>query len=185
MVAPGTPFNSLGPPTLTRGPRARERRNEPRLRRRPLLSFLPGRTILSRGSPPRRSVPSRPSPKGRDPRVTVGPARIEVRLRPDAVDQLALDFCRSLSAAKVRYALVSGYVAIVLGRNRLSEDIDLFAQPLSFVRFRALHRSLNKTLECVTPGTPSRLFHDYLQAGDESTSIRYARPGTFSPNVEV
>jgi hypothetical protein len=61
---------------------------------------------------------------GRDPKVAVGPRDISVALHPDAADRLALDFCRTLARKKVEYALVSGYVAILLGRNRLSEDVE-------------------------------------------------------------
>ena len=123
--------------------------------------------------------------RGRDPRVEVSPRLIRVSLNPDAVDQLAFDFCAALARSKVRYAIVSGYVAILLGRNRLSEDIDVFSEPLSLARFRALHRALVAQFECITPGPVARLFAEYLAAGTESTSIRYARPGTFSPNVEL
>ncbi len=126
-----------------------------------------------------------PAPKGRQPRVEVDARLIRVRLRPDEVDRLALDFSSALTKSRVRYAIVSGYVAILLGRNRLSEDIDLFTEALPLARFRALHTSLTRTFECVTPGTAAQLFGDYLSAGDESTSIRYARPGSFAPNVEL
>ncbi len=108
-----------------------------------------------------------------------------MRLNPDAVDRLALDFCSVLGASKVRYALVSGYVAILLGRNRLSEDIDLFAERIPLARFEALHARLTQRFECLTPGSPRRLYDSYLDAGPESTSVRYARPGTFAPNVEM
>lgn len=125
------------------------------------------------------------NPQGRNPQVQVGRRLIRVRLRPDAVDRLALDFCAVLSRRRVRYALVSGYVAILLGRNRLSEDIDLFVEPLSMTRFRALHAALARRFPCVTPGPVERLYDDYLAAGEESTSLRYARPETFAPNVEL
>ncbi|HEX9709772.1 MAG TPA: hypothetical protein VGB42_07415 [Candidatus Thermoplasmatota archaeon] len=125
------------------------------------------------------------APKGRNPQIEVTPRRIRVRLRPDNVDQLALDFCRVLTKLQVRYALVSGYVAILLGRNRLSEDIDLFVERLSVRQFKALHSALTKSLECITPGTVETLHGSYLDAGAESTSVRYARPETFSPNVEM
>ena len=124
-------------------------------------------------------------PQGRNPQVQVSRRLIRVRLRPDAVDRLALDFCSLLARRRVRYALVSGYVAILLGRNRLSEDIDLFVEPLSMTRFRALHGELARRFPCITPGTVGRLYDDYLSAGEESTSLRYARPGTFAPNVEL
>jgi hypothetical protein len=117
--------------------------------------------------------------------VEVKPRLIRVSLRPDAVDALALDFCAALARSRVRYVIVSGYVAILLGRNRLSEDIDIFTQQMSLDRFRALHLALTRRFECITPGTPRQLFADYLEAGDESTSIRYANPGTFAPNVEL
>ena len=126
-----------------------------------------------------------PTVRGRDPRVEVTRTSIKVRLNPDAVDRLALDFCKVLVAQKVPYAIVSGYVAILLGRNRLSEDIDLFTEELSLARFRRLHSALLDQFECVTPGSAERLFHDYLSMGSESTSVRFAHPGSFAPNVEV
>lgn len=115
----------------------------------------------------------------------MGADLIRVSLNPDGVDSLAFDFCACLERLKVRYAIISGYVAILLGRNRLSEDVDLFTERLSLAKFRALHSALKPTFESITPGGVERLYRDYLDAGEESTSIRYARPGTFSPNLEV
>jgi len=109
---------------------------------------------------------------------------IRVQLMEAAIDRLAWDFCAQLDRAKIVYAIIGGYVAILLGRPRESEDVDLFSEPLRFDAFAALHRKLTTRYDCLTPGSARRLFDDYLSAGSESTSVRYARRGTFYPNIE-
>src|SRR6266850_2353298 len=95
---------------------------------------------------------------------------IRVELKEAAIDRLAWDFCAVLDGAKIVYAIIGGYVAILLGRPRESEDVDLFTEPLGFDAFSALHRVVTARYDCLTPGSARRLFDDYLSAGSESTS---------------
>ena len=46
------------------------------------------------------------------------------------LDKLVLDFVRVLEK-HVDYVLISGYVSILLGRTRITEDIDIFIKKTS------------------------------------------------------
>jgi hypothetical protein len=109
---------------------------------------------------------------------------IVVRFEEAEIDTLALEFCKALEGHKVAYAIVGGYMAIPLGRPRESEDVDILGETLDFDRFLSLHTSLMRGFDCHAPGSARRLFSDYLDAGRESTALRYAKKGTQVPNVE-
>jgi hypothetical protein len=123
-------------------------------------------------------------PPGRVKRMKFAADAIRVRMSERPIDRLAWRFCRALNRARVEYAVVSGYAALVLGRDRESEDVDIIAKPMGLTRFVSLHRSLSRDFECISPGLAPQLFAEYLSAGKESTSVRYSEPGTFVPNVE-
>jgi predicted nucleotidyltransferase len=127
---------------------------------------------------------ARPTDDDRLLALRIAKTGIRVRLKEAAIDRLAWDFCSHLDHHGVEYAIIGGYVAILLGRPRESEDVDLFCKALSFSAFSKLHASLGKAFDCLTPGPARRLFDDYLNAGPESTSVRYARRDQFYPNIE-
>lgn len=127
---------------------------------------------------------ARPTDPDRIREIRVGEGRIAVRLKEAAIDRLAIGFCKALDRHEVGYAIVGGYSAILLGRPRESDDVDIIASSMTFGAFAALHRSIVRTFECLTPGEPLGIYTDYLAAGAESTALRYARPGTFVPNIE-
>jgi hypothetical protein len=47
---------------------------------------------------------------------------------PDRLDTLAIDFSRILSRLGIDHVFVAGYVAILAGRSRSTEDIDVFIE---------------------------------------------------------
>lgn len=98
------------------------------------------------------------------------------------LDHLALDFIALLNKHKVRYVLISGYVAILLGRSRGSEDIDFFIEPQEEKHFQAWWQDVSREFECINTSSEHEAFHEYLQ---KETAIRFARGGQFIPNVEV
>ena len=121
---------------------------------------------------------------GRLKSLRFSPTGIQVVFRQAALDRLALDFCAILNRRRIRYAVVSGYPAILLGRSRESEDVDILADPMTLEAFRSLHRTLTNRFECLTPGDAAALFHGYLDAGKESTAVRYSFARAYVPNVE-
>jgi predicted nucleotidyltransferase len=46
----------------------------------------------------------------------------------NVLDRFVLDFASMLDAAKIRYVVISGYVSILLGRTRTTEDVDVFIE---------------------------------------------------------
>lgn len=96
-------------------------------------------------------------------------------------DRLALDFATILRRHKVPYAYVSGYVAILFGRSRTSEDIDILARKISFGRFSGLWKSLNRKFYCHNTDDMNSAYYEYL---DKKTALRFSREDTMIPNVE-
>jgi hypothetical protein len=58
------------------------------------------------------------------------------------LDRLVIDFVRVLDKSGTSYVIVSGYIAILLGRSRTTEDVDLFIVPSSKEEFLGFVRML-------------------------------------------
>lgn len=108
--------------------------------------------------------------------------KIEFDKEINELDRLVLDFVKILDKAKVRYVLVSGYIAILFGRSRGSEDIDIIIEKIDPTKFEMLWHVLAERFECVNAATPKSAYGTYLNTGH---SIRFSRKGMFVPNVEV
>lgn len=115
-----------------------------------------------------------------DVNITRNSMRLDKEL--NELDLLAVDFAKVLEKNRISYALVSGYVAILFGRNRSSEDIDMLAKRMSERRFLNLWESLKKNFTCITTNDPKNAYKNYLMA---NTAIRFSRKGQFIPNMEL
>lgn len=97
------------------------------------------------------------------------------------LDRFVLDFLRILEG-KTSYVIVSGYVAILFGRSRGTEDIDILIPALDADAFRDLHQSLLEgEFEFLNAEDASGL-PDMLGKG---MGIRIAKKGRFIPNIEL
>ena len=97
------------------------------------------------------------------------------------LDKLVIDFVRILDRNKVKYVLVSGYVSILFGRSRSSEDIDIIVKKLPKRRFAVLWEDLLKYFECLVPDNFESAYDKYLM---KQTSIRFSRKDQPIPNIE-
>jgi hypothetical protein len=98
------------------------------------------------------------------------------------LDHLVIDFARILNANKIDYVLVSGYISILFGRSRSSEDIDLIVKKISRKQFSDLWQALSEEgFECITTTNPKDAYDRYLM---KRSAIRFSREGTFIPNME-
>ena len=78
------------------------------------------------------------------------------------------------------YVIVSGYVSILLGRTRATEDVDLLIPHLEKEKFENLWKKIHDSgFICVTNSDPDDAF-DMLK----ETAIRFSRPGKPLPNIE-
>ena len=101
----------------------------------------------------------------------------------NVLNEFTKDFVIVLDFYKVKYILVSGFVAISHGRSRGTEDIDIIIEKLSFEKFNSLHHGLLKAnFECLQGEEALALYEDYLK---DNLSIRYVRKGGFVPEMEL
>jgi len=78
-----------------------------------------------------------------------------------------------------KYVIISGYVAILFGRNRASEDVDMFVEPISFGDFKRFWNDL-EGYECHNSNEVSYAY-EYLIDG---LALRFSKKGEFIPNIE-
>jgi hypothetical protein len=106
---------------------------------------------------------------------------IELEKELNALDNLAIEFTSILNRFKISYVLVSGYVSILFGRSRASEDIDLIAEKIGFAKFTRLWEEIGKRFECLNTRSPKKAYAAYLLEGG---AIRFSKKGSAIPNIE-
>ncbi|MDP3742701.1 MAG: hypothetical protein Q8R15_05280 [Candidatus Micrarchaeota archaeon] len=67
----------------------------------------------------------------------------------NSLDRFTISFCKKLDKHKVKYCLVSGYVAIVFGRSRATEDVDMLVEKMPFEQFAELWKEIRTELDCM------------------------------------
>jgi len=97
------------------------------------------------------------------------------------LDEFVLDFIHILEK-HTKYVIVSGYVPILFGRNRTSEDVDIIIEKPDFNTFNRLWLEVYKNFECLNTNDSKKAYNDYLL---ENISIRFSRKGEFIPNIKI
>lgn len=100
----------------------------------------------------------------------------------NGLDRFVLDYVCVLDKEEVKYVIVSGYVAILFGRSRSSEDVDMLMEKISKGKFLRLWVALSDKFECLNTGDAAEAYDDYLLC---ETALRFCYPGKFIPNMEV
>lgn len=114
-------------------------------------------------------------------KLTFSNDRILLNKDLNALDRFVLKFTTILEQRQIRFVLISGYVVILFGRNRTSEDVDMFVEHLDFERFKDLWNTLTDEFECINTPNVDDAYHDYMTKG---ISLRFSKKGTFIPNIE-
>jgi hypothetical protein len=97
------------------------------------------------------------------------------------LDLFTLDFIRILRK-HINYVVVSGYVSILLGRARASEDIDVIIPRIDFQTFSGLLKELNgRGFYCLNAEKDADVY-EYMQ---DNLAVRFAKKKTVIPNVEL
>jgi len=97
------------------------------------------------------------------------------------LDQFVLDFIHVLEP-KTPYVIVSGYVAILFGRSRGTEDVDIIISRLERDTFVELHAALSDGGYEFLNAENSDGLHDMLL---NRMGIRIAKKGQYIPNIEL
>ncbi len=107
----------------------------------------------------------------------------EIRLNRELsnLDKFVLDFVRILEKY-INYVIVSGYVSIILGRTRVTEDIDVFIEKISEEKFLQLYKALKDANFWCLNSEDEREIFDFLK---NKMAIRFSYKKTPVPNFEV
>lgn len=97
------------------------------------------------------------------------------------LDKFVLNFIKILEK-HTDYVIVSGYVSILLGRSRSTEDVDMFVKPLDKQAFSELYKELVKNgFWCLNAESIEEVY-SYLKDG---LAVRFAKKNKTIPNFEV
>ena len=106
---------------------------------------------------------------------------IEIDRELSELDTFAIDFIKILHQHSP-YVIISGYVAILLGRARASEDIDILIPKFDFSTFTRFYHDLKTSgFYCLNAEEDADVY-DYLEEG---LAIRFAKKDTVIPNIEL
>ncbi|MFH1971924.1 MAG: hypothetical protein ABIJ18_00425 [archaeon] len=107
--------------------------------------------------------------------------KITINKQLNELDKFVVDFLRILTK-HTDYVIISGYVSILLGRARATEDIDIFIKKISKENFEQLNFELDKKeFWCLNSAEVSFLY-EYL---NDNLAIRFARKDRVIPNMEI
>jgi hypothetical protein len=108
--------------------------------------------------------------------------KIKLQKEFNELDNFTLRFTELLNRGKIKYVVVSGYVAIMFGRNRNSEDIDIITEHLSWEKFSNLWDSVIKDFDCIITPDKRDAYESYLS---QKLSLRFSNKRQFIPNIEM
>lgn len=106
---------------------------------------------------------------------------LQVEREPTTLDALAIDVSDVLSELGIDHALVAEYVAILSGRARSTEDIDLLLEPLD----RRGAEDLVGALKQAGFWGSAMPLDDLAGTLATGSNVRVARDGAVIPNVEL
>ncbi|WP_456365315.1 hypothetical protein [Thermococcus sp.] len=113
--------------------------------------------------------------------IEVGREEIRISRELSNLDRFVLDVVH-LIERYANYVIVSGYVTILFGRSRGTEDIDFVMERVSKERFIAMCReALNAGFEFLNPEDCGGLY----EMLEEKMGIRMVRKGEIIPNAEI
>lgn len=112
--------------------------------------------------------------------ITFAANTITLNKELNALDDFVISFCKKLNKHKVKYVIVSGYVAIVFGRSRATEDIDIIVEKMPADKFAALWHDVKADLDCMNAENAA----DGYEHLNSSSALRFHELNKPLPNIE-
>lgn len=107
--------------------------------------------------------------------------KLEIKRKVSELDREVLEFVDLLESEGVSYVIVSGYVAILTGRSRGTEDIDVIIEGLGEDKINELVETiLESDYWCIN--SSKEKIYSMLQ---DDLAVRFAREDEIIPNFEV
>jgi len=111
----------------------------------------------------------------------IGKNKIKLDRLFGELDNFVFRFIRTLEKY-ADYVIVSGYVAILFGRSRATEDVDVFIREINKNKMSELYKALlDDGLWCLNADDLDEIYN-LLKEGN---GIRFAENGSSIPNIEV
>ena len=108
------------------------------------------------------------------------PKRIVFNKNFRAIDEFVFSFIPYLEKAHIKFVLISGYVVLFFGRDRSTEDVDLFVEDLSYERFLSFWKIVSEEFECLNTRNPPHAYENFKNG----IALRFHKKGAFIPNIE-
>ena len=106
---------------------------------------------------------------------------IEIGRELSDLDLFTLDFIKILRK-HTNYVIISGYVSILLGRARASEDIDIIIPKMDFPRFLLLLKDIRHGGFYCLNAEQNEDIYDQIK---DNLAVRFAKEKTVIPNAEL
>ncbi|MBU2576286.1 MAG: hypothetical protein KKF50_01035 [Nanoarchaeota archaeon] len=101
---------------------------------------------------------------------------IKLDRKINELDNFVIEFCSLLD----KYVLVSGYVSILFGRSRSTEDVDLLIPEMNLEEFKKLWKKIHDSnFECLNTSISEEAFNMIKEH-----NIRFSRKEKPIPNME-
>ena len=104
---------------------------------------------------------------------------IKLKKELNELDKFLLKFLKILEK-HFEYVIVSGYVALLFGRARMTEDIDILIK-LEEKKFKKFWKEVNKNFYCLNAGDEK----EALENLKEGISLRFSEKKNIIPNIEM
>lgn len=98
------------------------------------------------------------------------------------LDKFVLKFVNILEKQKIRYVIISGYVSILFGRSRATEDVDMYVEKFDSMKFKELSEILEKNGFWFINSDDEKELFGMLQ---DNLSVRIAERDKVIPNIEM
>ncbi len=105
-----------------------------------------------------------------------------------AEDIIAINFARVLEEFNLKYVIVAGYIAILFGRSRRSDDIDFIVEKISedtFVKLCKVSKLIGFSLIQGDISSEDSIRNIYKRYLAEGHAIRFIYEDIFLPNIEL
>ncbi len=114
--------------------------------------------------------------------ITFSENNIKFNKKINNLDGFVIEFTKILKKHDIKYVIISGYVSILFGRSRNTEDVDIFIEKINFSKFNELWNELSNKFICLATSKIKVAYDEYL---NDKTAIRFSYIDSFIPNFEL
>lgn len=113
--------------------------------------------------------------------INISDDTIKLKKETNIIDEFVIDTCKIL-VKHFNYVIVSGYLSILFGKIRGTEDIDVFIEKIDFQTFKKFYDELTQKGYEIFNAKSGKDAYDMLT---KKIAPRIAKKDEFIPNVEL